>query len=69
MNRLAALDVFGLPIMLTYHNDTKYRSSFGLCMSLSFFIFMLLYFILGLYPEVVLHPEFLHISVTSSSEK
>jgi hypothetical protein len=50
MKYLYRLDTFGLPVMLFYQHDYKYRSLIGLVLSMSFYIFVLIYLFIGLSP-------------------
>lgn len=56
------LDVFSQPIMLYYQNDYKYRSGIGLCLSVSFYLFVLVYFVYGVIPLWTDNTEFQYVS-------
>lgn len=60
------LDVFSLPIMLFYQNDYKYRSGIGLCLSISFYIFVLFYIIYGIVPLWTENTEFQYVAKTTT---
>lgn len=49
-SKIYRLDFFGLPVTLSYLNDYKYRTNFGLCLSCSFFISIVFYLIANASP-------------------
>ena len=51
-----SLDFFGLPVTLSYLNDTKYRTNFGLCLSLLILFILMVYVVVLVYP-FLLKPE------------
>ena len=68
MNYVYRLDTFGIPVMLFYNNDYKYRSTIGLLLSISFYIFVSIYLVIGLSPLWGKDKDFQTITQTLSSQ-
>ena len=68
LKKMNRLDIFGLPVMLFYHNDYKYRSLVGIFLSISFFIFMGIYVFMSLLPAITSEKkkEFTYVSKSTT---
>ena len=61
-SKLYKLDFLGLPVMLSYYNDYKYRTSLGLFISFSFVVYLIVYAVMNIKPLFSNSGEFTYIS-------
>ena len=68
---LKRLDVFGMPVGLNLGEDSKFRTSFGLFMSCSFYIALVTYLILGPFGNLfgAKEREFTYLATTETADK